>query len=98
MERRIKLACNTVDWNPFPVDFWFSQEPALQETKCMSLLSNTSVVTPYLEAVREKSCEMLKSNAYLHWYQKYGVERDTFERALDCLQDIIDSYNQLNRF
>ena len=87
-----------VDWNPFPVDFWFSQEPALQETKCMSLLSNTSLVTPYLETVQEKSSKMLQSKAYLHWYQKYGVERETFESALDSLQTTIDSYSNLNHF
>lgn len=98
MERRIKLACNTVEWNPFPVDFWFSQEPALQEAKHMSLLSNTSSVTPYLNCVLEKSEKMLQAKAYLHWYQRYGIETETLESAFDNLRTIIDSYNNLNCF
>ena len=38
---------------------------------------------------------MYEERAYLHWYEKYGCEEDTFKEAFDVMQTIIDDYASL---
>ena len=94
IERRVKQACNTVQWNPFPVDVWISKE-GFEDTKHMSLLSNSSGVNHYLDVVCCRSRLMYDHRAYWHWYEQCGLERGTFEQAFESLQTVIDCYKQL---
>ena len=93
VEKRIKNAYNIVDWNPFPVDSWLSSE-SLSDTKYLSLLANSSRVNSYLDVVCSKSRLMYSHNAYWHWYEQYGLERETFEQAYDGVHTVIDNYKQ----
>lgn len=37
--------------------------------------------------------EMLGVRAYLHWYERYGVEHQDFEQALDIVLNVINEYD-----
>ncbi len=96
LERKLKLAYNTVSWNPFPVDFWFSSEHRLKTSKRATLLANTSVVADYFETALQRAKLMFREKAYLHWYTKYGCEESTFEEAFEVVRGTTDRYTTLN--
>ena len=95
LETKLKKVYNCVKWNPFPVDHWMSHEPALGQTKLVSVLANSSVILDYVGTVHEKASVMFKEKAYLHWYERYGCEKRIFEHAFDSVQGIIDNYNNM---
>ena len=95
LEEKLKEVYNTVKWNPFPVDFWFSHEVKLVDRKFATALVNSTIVCDYLETVVHQAGLMYKERAYLHWYERYGCEEDTFKEAFDVTQTIIDSYVSL---
>ncbi len=92
VEKKLKLAYNTVSWNPFPVDFWFSHEHQLKGNKSATVLANTSVVADYMETALQRAMLMYKEKAYLHWYAKYGCEEGVFEEAFEVVNKTVDRY------
>lgn len=93
LEEKLKDIYNTVEWNPFPVDFWLSHEAQLLDRKFATVLMNGSFVCDYLESVLQQASKMYEERAYLHWYEKYGCEEDTFKEAFDTTRTIIDNYH-----
>ncbi|XP_064646130.1 tubulin delta chain-like [Lineus longissimus] len=97
MEEKIKLAYNTVKWNPFPVDFWRGSHNtlgAMKDSTSLTLASNNSNIVEYLEDILEKSRAKYDARAYLHWYWKHGCTGDDFEDAFTTLQTIVDDYKE----
>ena len=94
VEAKLKKAYNTVSWNPFPVDYWMSFEPSLGmgQTKLGTVLANSSVVLGYMGEVWERANAMFRERAYLHWYERYGCERETFQQAFESVQGVMDIY------
>lgn len=92
-EAKLKQIYSTVDWNPFPVDFWFSKESNIQEKKIVSILANSSSVSDYIKGVHRKARAMFEEKAYLHWYQKYCCQEILFSEAFERVQTIVDNYN-----
>lgn len=64
------------------------------QTKMATILANSSVVLDYVGGVQEQAGEMFRAGAYLHWYERYGCERQTFEQAFESVQGIIDTYRE----
>lgn len=95
LETKLKKAYNTVDWNPFPIDYWTSHEPGLGHTKLATVLANSSVMLDYVVGVQEKARLMWENHAYLHWYEQYGCEKDTFVESFEVVETVIDSYTTL---
>ena len=95
LEGKLKKAYSTVEWNPFPLDCWRSYEKSFRHLKMATLVTNSSVVVNYLAGVRKRSEVMWKSGAYLHWYERFGCERDTFSDAFAVVDGIIDNYNKI---
>ena len=95
LERKLKQVYNTVSWNPFPVDFWFSYEPHLRDRKTATVLVNSSAIAEYMESVLQRAKLMYFEKAYLHWYERYGCGGNVFQEAFETVQNTIDSYNQL---
>ena len=95
LEAKLKKAYNTVSWNPFPVDYWLSYEPSMGHTKLATVLANSSVVLDYLETVYGRARAMFDEGAYLHWYERFGCERDTFEQAFENVHGILDNYRSI---
>ena len=60
LEKKLKEAYNSVPWNPFPVDFWFSHAPQLADRKLMTVLSNSSAISDYVGFVLERATMMYK--------------------------------------
>lgn len=92
LEAKLKKAYNTVNWNPFPVDYWASYEPRMGHTKLATVLANSAVVVDYVETVHERASAMFREGAYLHWYERYGCERDTFKQAFESVQGVMETY------
>lgn len=93
LEAKLKKAYNTVGWNPFPVDYWMSFEPSIGQTvKLGTVLANSSVVLGYMGEVWERASVMFREKAYLHWYERYGCERETFQQAFESVQGVMDIY------
>ena len=108
----IKKCVNPVDWNPFPMDFWYSKQ-ALNEvvatmgakkTSVSSRMSPTSLTfalnrnkcVEYLREVQTKAADKFVRRAYLHWYEKFGFGEDMFETAFQNIQHLIDSYEMIS--
>ena len=83
-----------MSWNPFPVDYWASYEPAMGQTKLATVLANSSVVLDYVDNVQERAGAMFHERAYLHWYERFGCEGETFQQAFESVQRIIDAYKE----
>ena len=96
IERKLKQVYNTVEWNPFPVDFWFSREPRLMDRKVATVLANSSTVNNYFDLVIQRAAPMYQERAYLHWYEKYGCGKSFFDEGFAAVQNMIDSYSQLH--
>ena len=92
LESKLKKAYNTVTWNPFPVDYWMSHEPSMGQLKMATVLANSSTVLNYVETVQEKASLMYREKAYLHWYERYGCEKETFKEAFEAVELITDNY------
>jgi hypothetical protein len=95
LETKLRKAYNTVSWNPFPVDYWVSYEPKMGHTKMGTVWANSSVVLDYVGAVYNRAGAMFSEGAYLHWYQRFGCEKDTFKQALECMQGVMDTYREM---
>lgn len=67
------------------------------QTKSLTLLSNSDFASVFLDNVVERVEKKLKVNAYLHWYSRYIPDiRQELSEALDNLQDISHRYLELN--
>ena len=92
LETKLKKAYGAVEWNPFPVDCWRSYEKGFGHLKQATIVANSSAVLDYLVGVRERAKVMWENGAYLHWYERYGCDKDTFTDAFAVMDTIIDSY------
>ena len=61
----------------------------------MLTLANRSSIAGILKEINDISFSKFKANAFLHWYEKYGLEKGDFENAFNVLDNIIDNYNSL---
>jgi hypothetical protein len=104
----IKKSLNPVEWNPFTIDLWSSKyainEPesttntnnaAKTKTNSLTLAVNRNKCVDYLSDVLSISKKKFVARAYLHWYEKFNVGDDHFEKAFENLGQIIDSYTQM---
>ena len=94
-EKRLKQTYKTVEWNPFPVDFCLSYEPHLEGQKMLTVLANSAHIVDHIEHVVQRAGAMYKERAYLHWYERYGCGKETFEGAFETLRRVIDEYSRL---
>ena len=92
LEKKLKSLYNPVEWNPYPVDYWFSTS---QRYKQLSILYNNTDIIGYLTQIRDKAMLMYHKKAYLHWYDKYDVDQDMFKLGFDNIHCMIKSYCEL---
>ncbi|KAL9643520.1 hypothetical protein ABK040_010134 [Willaertia magna] len=96
-----KSAFSPVDWVKGRNEEFstiLSGEEALKSYKIDCSLTVCANRTGFMELfnrVLTKSYTMLQSNAYLHWYNRYGLEKQQFSEAMYNLQSIIDNYIEL---
>lgn len=93
IEEKLKKYFSFVPWNPFPVDLLFGADANLKDNKIMTLLTNSNEIVPYLNRIKERSKEMFKARAYLHWYEGMADKMDFSFNLLDTLSQ---NYNSLS--
>lgn len=96
IENTVKHSYNTVQWNPFPIDFWTSRRNTVgsSQTKTLTIASNYSNIIPQLENVLHSARLKFHARAYLHWYEKYGCNSMDFIEAFDNVQSLVDGYRE----
>ena len=92
IEAKLMTCCSPVAWNPFPIDIRMSHEPWLNDKKYLTICANNSSITDYLNTVCTKARLMYNEGAYLHWYTRYGCERDNFEEAFELMDKTMSCY------
>lgn len=90
------------------MDFWHSKsalnELTTQGNKPSNRTSSTSLTVAtnrnkcveYLRATRDKAASKYVNKAYLHWFTKFGIESDMFEKAFQNAQLVIDTYDEMS--
>ncbi|XP_036395775.1 tubulin delta chain-like [Megalops cyprinoides] len=94
--QRLIRGHHCVPWNPFPVDHWTDPRDELgcsHSSRRLTVCSNHSSASDLLSRVVRRAGEMIQARAYLHWYQRHGVETQHFQEALDTLNAIIKEYD-----
>lgn len=61
-------------------------------TRMLTVCSNHSSVTRLLGCVVQRATEMLDARAYLHWYERHGLEMEEFQQALNTLSGLMEEY------
>ncbi|KAM9489417.1 tubulin delta chain-like isoform 2-T2 [Clarias gariepinus] len=93
--QKLRQAHRCVDWNPFPVDHWTdprNEASVSSSVRTLTVCSNHSSVTRLIGHVTQRATEMLSARAYLHWYERYGVETEEFQQGINTLSSIIEEY------
>ncbi len=108
-ESDLKKVFNCVDWNPFTIDYWCSRRalvtpessrlsaPHMSDLSSLTVALNRSYCIKYLNGIKEKSTNKYKNRAYLHWYSKYGIDEEYFEKAFDNINTVIDAYTETTK-
>ena len=101
----IKKNLQPVKWNPYTIDLWSSKssisEPNAPQTNqklksnSLTLAVNRNKCVDYLKEIVLKSKEKYAVGAYLHWYEKFNINKDHFQNAFENVNTIIDSYDQM---
>ena len=60
--------------------------------KSISLISNSPEYLQTLNLISEKAHKMFESNAYIHHYNKFGLEKDDISDHLTVFENIIMKY------
>jgi hypothetical protein len=58
----------------------------------LTIITNRSHIIEFLNHILVKSSSMIDSNAYIHWYERHGCDRNKFEECFDTLKQIIHNY------
>lgn len=65
--------------------------------RALCMFTNSTSVTEPFQQILNKSYNMLKKNAFVHWYQNEGMEFKIFIQALESLEMIINEINSLDQ-
>ena len=107
----IKKSLQPVKWNPFTIDLWSSSKSFNEtsnassnngsaqkiKTNSLTVCLNRNKCVEYLKEVVSKSKEKYAVKAYVHWYEKFNINNDHFQRAFENVNTIIDFYDQMTR-
>jgi hypothetical protein len=61
--------------------------------KVLLYLSNASCHVTAIEEVLRKAELLLNKNAYVHWYEKYGVKKQDFDDCFVYIKQLIRNYS-----
>ncbi|OCT75369.1 hypothetical protein XELAEV_18030548mg [Xenopus laevis] len=95
---KLKQSYRCVPWNPFPVDCWTGSQNILdpsQQSHSLTVCANHSSAADLMRRVIHRAQAMYEAQAYLHWYQQYGCEKEDFQEAFHTLQSVAEDYSKL---
>lgn len=73
-----------------------TRNASLMSERC-TIMANSSAVVKLIENLVDNFKIKIRNKAYLHWYQKFGIEEDFMMDALEDVQCIRDAYFQVSR-
>ena len=83
-----------------PYDLRSSTAAALSRSRGMAASSTVCVNRGYsaarFESTVTKARGMVDAGAYLHWYQRYGCEKDQLLEAFEATETVCDNYRYLS--
>jgi uncharacterized protein YodC (DUF2158 family) len=68
---------------------------AVSIDNAVSIVSNVKSTGEKLEAIKDRARDMYEARAYVHWYEKYGVEEDDFEAAFESVECTVEAYRRM---
>ena len=74
---------------------WRQPRPFNQYQKSTTLLSNSQTFVQPMNNSVVRAWEMFNSRAYLHQYEKYGLEVDDFIDSFGTVEQIISDYSKI---
>ncbi|XP_034619731.1 LOW QUALITY PROTEIN: tubulin delta chain-like [Trachemys scripta elegans] len=97
--RKLKQAYHEAyPWNPFSLSCWTDSlnivEPGCH-SHLLTICANHGSSAELLQQVVARAEAMYETNAYLHWYWRYGCEEADFQQAFETLCSVADDYSRL---
>ena len=86
-EKKLTQHLNPVDWNPDGIQLEYvqeKQESKLDTKECL-ILANRLSIAYVLREISKVARSKYKAKAYLHWFMKYGMESEDFEKAFEVV-------------
>lgn len=99
--KKLSSSVPFVPWNPFPCDVWKGDDnialPYLKDKRnsCFTCCSNSNKFIPFVSQLIEKTQELVSVGAFLHWYEKFGCDRNEVLNAAECVNDIVNAYDEI---
>lgn len=87
----ILYTSNSDDYVSFDISH-SSALPSYKLSQSLTVCSNRTYIISLLDHVLSRAHSMMESNAYLHWYTRYGVDQDFFDECFSVAQQVIDDY------
>jgi len=83
--------------SPFPIDYKLSASPATAlpsqgALRSLTLVSNRSSAGPQLEQILLRARLQLLGKAYLHHFERHGVDVDFISERAELVQHVVDGY------
>lgn len=78
-----------------PIDIYVD-ENKIFDFNNVSMISNCLTHIPTLKKILQNAKMLYSTNAYMYQYNTYGVSHDQIHNALMCVEQIINSYEQLS--
>lgn len=83
-------------WNRFnQFSHFHERRKFLNKDKALALITNNGEVSHILDAFINKSWNAYVHSAYVHHYEKFGLEKDDFLRAFGIMENIRKEYQSL---
>lgn len=80
---------------PYAYNEWRQTRQFGGYEKSIALVSNSQTFIRPLDNCMKKAWEMFHAGAYLHQYEKYGVQKDDFVDSLGAIEQIISDYSKI---
>ncbi|XP_065068477.1 tubulin delta chain-like [Rhopilema esculentum] len=74
---------------------WYQEKAFSKYEKSATLISNSQGFVKPINSVIQKAWDMFASHAYVHQYEKYGINDDNFIDSFGCLEQIVSDYQNL---
>ena len=97
--KRILSTLHPVSWN---LDAHLKEGRSMQcvsrssmdafDGRSMTCISNRTAAASLLRRLHNKTGEMFSANAYVHWYEEHGCDRDIFVEAFESCARTVSAY------
>jgi hypothetical protein len=93
--RDLQRALHPVPWNAAPLAVGLSYEPQAAAVRGVGVAANRTHMAALVGRVLDKASVMESARAYVHWYERFGIEAEDLHAAFDALRRIAEAYRDL---